>query len=183
MKQIFLFFFLVIIIVNGQNKSKTFSDHCYLPNGEKCPREYATSKMTYGEFKTNFEKKGRVWSKIVTDDLIDVVFKSFTKIPLFVLIDGDKNYSSDRIQELIKMASEDDVYYFGRNHFGVKADIKKFIEKKTLDKNFLLETLGNPNEIKQSLFGGKSTECFIYLKEGVRIYFNNDLAIGFEEIE
>ncbi|AYZ11936.1 hypothetical protein EGY05_08355 [Chryseobacterium arthrosphaerae] len=185
-KLLFCFSILVCGFFHSQKGSvSTFVDVCYLPNGEKCPKEFYKKNMTYGEFQKNFEKKGRVWDAYVTDKLVTVMFKSFTKIPLCIMVSDDKDYSSDRIKEFINMVNENNVsysYYFGQEKYGIKADIERFIKEKVLDKAFLIDTLGDPTAIKSSLFGGKPADCFIYDNDGFRIYFVNDIAIGYDEI-
>lgn len=101
----------------------------------------------------------------------------------------NKNYSAEKIKEIIESVNEENssyYYYFGKynygsHHLGLKSELKSYIEKKILDKKFVLETLNQPTEIKQSLYGGEPATCFLYPEIGVRIYFNYDIAIGYDE--
>lgn len=180
------FFIFLFCLVSSQKQSqRTFVDGCYLPSGEKCPKEYYKKNMTYGDFRKNFEKKGRAWDAYVTEDVVTVMFKSFTMTPLCVLVSDDEEYSSDKIKDFINMVNEQNssyYYYFGNNKFGLKSDLKNFIKEKILDREFLISNLGNPTTIKQSLFGGKQADCLIYEKERLRIYIINDLVVGFDEM-
>lgn len=177
--------------LNGQkkiSKEKEFFFSCYLPNGYKCNPEILKLR-TMNEIDLKFEEKGRTWFAFTDlDKDATVVFKSFTTEPLYLLLTKNREYSKERISELINSVDSENssfVYYMGVNvyghHWGVKSDIQRFIKKKILDQKFLIETLGEPDEIKDSLFGGKPVKCFEYLIEGVRIYFDNDLAIAYEE--
>ena len=164
--------------------------NCYMPNGEKCSKDKMKAR-TIGELDKLFEEKGRAWNASTDLDKDAIVtFKSFTMTPLYVLFLNKKEYSSEKINDIIKSVNKDNhsyTYYFGSHqyghHWGVKADIKSYIKEKLLDEMFLLETLGKPSEIKDSFYGGKPAKCYVYLKEGLRIYFIDGIAIGYDEIE
>lgn len=171
----------------SNNKEEGFG--CYLPTGEKC-NVGSLKNITVGEINKKFEKSGRVWSAYLPDEQVDVNFKSFTMVPLFILTFNNKPLSSDKIKELISKINEDNSsysYYFGKNifkehHWGVKADIERFIKRKVLDQDFLFSTLGFPNEVKESLYDGNPVKSYVYKEIGVRIYFSDGFAIGFDEI-
>lgn len=194
-----LYFLLFIIISNllySQKKTKKSTESffsCYLPTGYKCSEEVSKLK-TMAEINLHFEPKGRTWfalaSKEDDGEIPMVIFKSFTKTPLYLLLSKNKNYSKEKIDEIINSINEDNssyIYYMSINkyghHWGIKSDVKKFIERNILDKDFLIETLGNPDEIKESIFGGNPATCFTYNNVGIRIYFKNNLGIGYEEFD
>ncbi|WP_260255079.1 energy transducer TonB [Elizabethkingia meningoseptica] len=164
--------------------------NCYLPNGEKCPKEISKAK-TLHELNNYFEEKGRAWNTSTDlDEDAMIAFKSFTLTPLYIIFTNKKDYSSEKINDLINSINKDNSgynYYFGSHqyghHWGVKADIERFIKQKSLDEKFLIETLGTPSEVKDSYYGGKPAKCYIYLKEGVRIYYINGIAIGYDKVE
>ena len=164
--------------------------NCYMPNGEKCSKDKMEAR-TIGELNKLFEERGRAWNASTELDKDAIVtFKSFTMAPLYVLFLNKKEYSSEKINDIIKSVNKDNhsyIYYFGSHqyghHWGVKADIERFIKQKSLDEKFLLDTMGAPSEVKDSFYGGKPAKCYIYLKEGVRIYFTNSIAIGYDKIE
>lgn len=178
--------------VVAQKKKNNGQDEfgCYLPTGEKC-NVGSLKNITVGEINKKFEKSGRIWNAYLPEDQVDISFKSFTMTPLFILTLNNQSFSSDKIQELINKVNEDNssyAYYFGKNifnehHWGVKADIKRFIQRKILDQQFLFNTLGFPNDVKNSLFDGNPVKCFVYNEVGVRIYFSEGFAIGFDEID
>lgn len=171
-------------------KNDSYILNCYLPNGEKCSKEISKAK-TLGELNRYFEEKGRAWNTSTDlDEDAMIAFKSFTLIPLYIIFTNKKEYSSEKINDLINSINKDNSgynYYFGTHqyghHWGVKADIERFIKQKSLDEKFLLDTMGAPSEVKDSFYGGKPAKCYIYLKEGVRIYFTNSIAIGYDKIE
>jgi len=191
MKKIFTLLLLLFIVSNlfSQSKKSAPLFTCYLPNGLRCPN-LKPSDNTIEKISFHFEPKARTWNASTDlDESILIVFKSFTKEPLFILALNKKPYSSDRIKDFINSINEDNSqynYYFGLHkyghHWGVKANIKTFIKEKKLDEEFLLSTLGKPAEIKESLFDGNPAKCYLYLIEGVRVYFVDGLAIGMDEI-
>lgn len=174
----------------GQTKTSTPWFTCYLPNGLKCSNILPTDN-TIEKVGFHFEPKARTWTASTDlDESIHIVFKSFTMEALFILAVNKKPYSSEKIKEFIQSIDEDNSsynYYFGTHkyghHWGVKANIKTFIKEKILDESFLLSTLGSPVEIKDSLFDGKPAKCFVYLIEGVRIYFVEGFAVGMDELK
>lgn len=191
MRIISLFILMFIsCFVFGQKKSKVKPPNidCYLPTGEKCSKEQSEGR-SINDLSKNFEIKGRTWFAMTKEDEdVAIIFKSFTKEPLFIFVWGKKDFSQERIQDLIK-SSENDFhykYYFGENrlgkHFGLKSDLENYIKEKKLDETFVLNTLGSPTESKVSLFGGKKADCFIYSNYDIRIYFIEGLAVGFDEI-
>ncbi|WP_086980222.1 hypothetical protein [Elizabethkingia miricola] len=191
-KLILLFISCLFLISYGQKKTvKNDSNilNCYLPNGEKCSKEI-TKSMTLRELNNYFEVKGRVWNtSTALDENAIIAFKSFTLMPLYIFFTNKKEYSSEKINDIIKSINKTNsgyIYYFGSHqyghHLGVKADIERFIKQKSLDEKFLLDTMGNPSEVKDSFYGGKHAKCYIYLKEGVRVYFVDGIAIGSDEI-
>ncbi|WP_407486294.1 energy transducer TonB [Elizabethkingia anophelis] len=194
MKKLILLFISCLFLVSyGQKKivrKDSFILNCYLPNGEKCPKEISKAK-TLRELNNYFEEKGRAWNTSTDlDEDAMIAFKSFTLIPLYVIFTNKKEYSSERINDIIKSINKDNSgynYYFGShqygNHWGVKSDIERFIKQKSLDEKFLIETLGKPAIVKDSYYGGKPAKCHIYSKEGIRIYYVNEIAIGHDEIE
>lgn len=180
----FLFIFLMTLCLGQKSKSKPISVNCYLPTGEKCSKEQSSLK-TMAELNKHFETKGRVWDVFLSDEKIVIAFKSFTVTPLYILLFDDRELSAEKIKDYINSINEDVTgfsYYWLNNKYGFKDDIKQYIEKKILDEAFLIETLGYPVESKQSLFGGKPAKCLIYLKEGLRIYTVDGLAVGFDDI-
>lgn len=61
-------------------------------------------------------------------------------------------------------------------------DLKKFIEKKTLTDLFVLETMGSPDESKESFRNGQSIRFMEYKRFGIRIYFIDSIAFTYDEI-
>lgn len=189
MTRTFILYVFFTINCLGQSKKNTSWFTCYLPNGLKCsnvlPSDNTIEKVSF-----HFEPKARTWTASTElDESIIIVFKSFTKEPLFILAINKKPYSSDKIKDFMQSINEDNSsykYYFGTHnyghHWGLKGNIKTFIKEKTLDESFLLSTLGNPAEIKDSLFDGKAAKCLIYLIEGVRVYFVDGIAVGMDEL-
>jgi len=194
MKNIALVFTLCIFsFCPGQKKainSDSVVSNCYMPYGEKCSKDKMGAR-TIGELNKLFEERGRTWNASTDLDKDAIVtFKSFTMTPLYVLFLNKKEYSSEKINDIIKSVNKDNhsyTYYFGSHqyghHWGVKADIERFIKQKSLDEKFLLDTMGTPSEVKDSFYGGKPAKCYVYLKEGVRIYYINGMAVGYDEIE
>ncbi len=175
--------------MNSQSKKNEVWFNCYLPNGLKCPNLKPTDN-NINKVSLHFEPKARIWfATSEYDESIIVIFKALSNQALFVLSTNKNPYSSDKIKYLIDGINEDNInyrYYFGKqiygHHSGLRSDVKQLIKEKTLDLEFLLSTLGSPAEIKDSLYDGSPSKCYIYLKEGIRIYIVDNQAVGVEEI-
>jgi len=190
MKKILLLSVLICGLIFGQKKhikTKPLLD-CYLPTGEKCSEEQSAGK-SINDLSKHFEIKGRTWFALTKEDEdVAIIYKSLTKDPLFIFVWAKKDFSQERIKDLIKR-SEDDFnyrYYFGKHQYGsqwgLKNDLKTYIKEKRLDEEFVLSTLGEPTENKESLYGGKKAKCYVYGYYDVRIYFIDGVAVGYDEI-
>lgn len=180
---------IISINVFGQKKKEVSTFECYLPSGLKC-KDLSPKDNTIHKISLHFEPKGRIWTASSDlDKSIIIVFKSYTKEPLFIVSINKKPYSADRIRDFIFSVNPENSsynYYFGKhdygNHWGVKANTRTFIEKKILDEEFLTKNLGSPAEIKESVYDGEPAKCLVYLIEGMRVYFVNGMAVGMEEL-
>lgn len=194
MKKALLIFFFGFTMFYGQKKKnikqqESWSITCYLPTGEKCSLEQSKGK-SIKDFSSHFEEKSRTWDAYNKNENVVVVFKSFTNLPLFLLMLDKKKYSTEKIKEIIDSIEKESFeysYYFGKNnyghHWGLKSEIESYIKENILDREFVLETLGNPDDIKETLYGGNKVTCFFYNEEGIRIYFDDNKAIGYDEID
>lgn len=177
---------LIVEMTYGQKKlSKTAQESftCYLPTGEKY---LVKPNTTVGQLHKQFEVKGRVWEVFLKEEDAVIAFKSFTMEPLFVLALNNKKYSLEKIQNLINSVNDDVTgfrYYWKNRKIGLIVDLEMFIEKDILDESFILSTMGEPNEIKQTLYDGNPATSFVYSNLGIRIYLNNQKAIGYEVLE
>lgn len=170
----------------GQTKNKKSNSpqkiSCYLPSGEKCPDD----KVGINMFTTNrnFESKSRTWFATPNQGRFkfkcSVVFKSFTKTPLYITPNEHEIYTKEDIDEIMNDLSYS--YYFGVNNSGFKADLKKYIVEKKLTDIFLLETIGKPSRSKESYTNGKEVRFMEYDEFGVRIWLINGYAYSYDEI-
>ncbi|CAI9680435.1 hypothetical protein HZQ11_12375 [Elizabethkingia anophelis] len=165
-------------IANKQTKPSKIS--CYLPNGDKCPANivginiYETTKY--------FEPRNRAWlaSTKNKDYKCLIIYKSFTKEPLFVHTFDKQEHSAE---EIINMINDTEFkYYFGDYNSGLKMDLQKYIDNRTLTDIFILDTLGSPTFSKESYQNGKSIRFMEYQGYGVRIWFSNSIGIGYDEL-
>ncbi len=167
--------FLLII------STKTFAQRsdCYLPSGDKCPKEKNIGKNML-DLNKKFEQKSRTYFLFPAGTSAFVVFKSFSKEPLYILTNKKTHSSKEEIKEMIE--NVDYQYYFGDYNSGLKMDLKKFIQNKSLTDLFILDTMGSPNESKETFRDGKSLRYMEFNKFGIRIYFSNSIAIAYDEI-
>lgn len=193
MKKILVLSIFCSIVTSAQKKTffknkEEWNVNCYLPSGEKCTSEQSKGK-SINDFSYHFDKYARTWNAFNDSEKAIVVFKSFTSDPLFILMLDNKNYSAEKINEIVKSIDFDNssfYYYFGEyehgHHIGLKSELKSYIKKDVLDKEFILDTFNNPDEIRDSLFGGVKAICYVYRKQGVRLYLINDRVVGYDEI-
>lgn len=193
MKKILILFIFCSIFTSAQKKKSLknkdeWDVSCYLPSGEKCTIEQSKGK-SINDFSYHFDKYARTWNAFNDLEKAIVVFKSFTSEPLFILMLDNENYSAEKINEIVKSINFDNssfYYYFGKyeygHHIGLKSELKRYIKKDVLDKEFIIDTFSNPDEIRDSLFGGVKAICYVYRKQGVRLYLINDRVVGYDEI-
>lgn len=162
----------------------SYKINCYLPTGEKCPNEKLGKNMY--ETDKYFEPKKRTWFSYSKEGKyrgIYVVFKSFTREPLYIHPNDGAEYTPEEIKEIINEI--DYSYYFG-NYYkgyppsGLYMDIEKYINEKTLIDSFVLDTLGSPSDYGESYTNGRSTKYYYYSQYKVKIWFANGLAVGYD---
>lgn len=148
---------------------------CYIPDGNKCPKNKNVGKnMDQLNFK--FEPKGRTWFMFPKDGDAFIVFKAFTREPLYVLTNKKESSTPDEIKALIADAD------FSQYKVKFISTLKKYIDKKNLTDSFLLETIGSPDDSGERYQNGRSVKYMHYKQLGIRIYLNNSVAYAYDEI-
>lgn len=132
------------------------------------------------EISKKFEPKSRTYFRSPKESKAFVVFKAFTREPLYVLTNENKSSTKEEISNIIKNVDFD--YYFGSYNSGLKADLKKFIQAKDLTDSFILDTMGSPTDTKEIFREGKTVRYMEYTKYNIRIYFLNSIAVSYDEL-
>lgn len=180
MKKVFLFLFMAASIISfSQKKTAEIAKiNCYLPTGEKCP----PSKVGINMSETNkfFEPKKRTWFASVKGYGAFVVFKSLTKEPLYINAYDGKSYNPEEIKSFISKVDYSD--YFGYYNTGLKYDIKKMINNKTLTDTFLIESFGSPTRTYESFINGKTVNVLEYQGYGLKIYLIDSIAVAYDSV-
>lgn len=156
----------------GQEKGLT--DLFYYPDGEK----YKGDAENIYEINLEVEIKGRVYSPATLidegDSLTMVGFKLFTNEPLWVLTED-----TSKLQRAINAFN----YYEYMHSRRVELELKTSIERKNLDKAFILETWGRPDEMIETYDSSGSFEQWFYNELGFILTFENGIVISYSKTE
>ncbi|SEV81582.1 hypothetical protein [Kaistella antarctica] len=151
---------------------------CYLPTGEKCTAEQSKGR-NLSEVMLNFDKYERMYFEFPKKTTDFVVFKSLSKIPVF-LLSTKNDYTKEEVQKNVEEI--DFTYYFGQYNSGLKMNLDKLIEEKTGTDIFVTDSMDSPNESKEMNIKGKKLRYMTYSKYGLKLWFEDSILVGYEQL-